>query len=332
MKTILIFVSFLMLGFAFGQFETNKPEPCYAKAEERAKSRFVEWECGQLVGVVDCNSKLDYDENLDIMFSRGSGSPYTGECETCHNNGLREHRIRFVNGREDGVDTTYYETGCMQVIRSHSVGKENGKWTYFYDRTAQTAWIMNYLNGEKHGEHIYFGPKGDTTLWEFYSNGRLHGKKTTYYKGSKIKEEVSYKNGVLDGLLISYFEDGQVSKRLNFKAGIKDGKQEYYYNNGAILKVENFNKNLKDGEFTTFFINGDIQVREVYKRGAKEGRFEEYYPNGKLKSEFIYEKNQLVLFRKYDEFGRLTEGTPKESEGDEDDALPGKKKKKKKKK
>jgi hypothetical protein len=165
------------VGFAQFDMGVQKSEPCYQKSMDRAKQRFVEWECGTLVGVVDCNAKLDYDENLDVMFARGSGSPFTGECETCHNNGMREHKIRFVNGREDGMDTTFYESGCMRVIRSHSIGKEDGRWAYYYDSTAMTAWVMNFSQGEKHGEHIYFGPKGDTTLWEFYEMGRLHGKK-----------------------------------------------------------------------------------------------------------------------------------------------------------
>lgn len=329
---VLLLSLVLLPMFLFGQIDViKKQEPCYARSLARDTAKFVEWDCGQMVGVVDCNAKLDYDEENNVMYGRGSGNPFTGECETCHNNGMREHRIRFLNGREDGIDTTYYESGCPRVIRSHSIGKENGKWTYFYDKTAQTAWIMNYLEGEKHGEHIYFGPKGDTTLWEFYSNGLLNGKKTTFYPGSKIKEEVSYKNGVIDGSFISYFEDGKPSKRLNFKAGIKDGKQEYFYNNGAVLSVENYSKNMKEGEFTTFFVNGDIQKRESYKKGLKQGSFEEYYPNGKMMSEYLYEKNELVLYRKYDEYGRLTEGTPKEGEGDEDDALPSDKKKKKKK-
>ena len=127
MKYSLVLLSFVFLVnlHAQAQFSSQTGEPCYAKSEKRAKQRFVEWECGNLVGVVDCNSKLEYDENLDVFFSRGSGSPYTGECETCHNNGLREHRIRFLNGKEDGIDTTYYESGCIRVIRSHAIGKED---------------------------------------------------------------------------------------------------------------------------------------------------------------------------------------------------------------
>jgi hypothetical protein len=88
---------------------------------------------------------------------------------------MRERVINFVDGQENGRDTTFYETGCMKVIREHNNGKEAGVWTYYYDSTAQVAWRMGFLNGEKHGEHIYFSKKGDTLSQEFFKNGLLHG-------------------------------------------------------------------------------------------------------------------------------------------------------------
>jgi antitoxin component YwqK of YwqJK toxin-antitoxin module len=315
---IIVLISFLSI-LSLAQFEKNSAEPCYKRSEDRVKQRFVDWECGKVIGVVDCNDKLEFDEFLDVVFSKGSGAPYTGACETCHNNGLRENHIRFVNGKVNGIDTTYYESGCIRVIKEHVLGKEHGRWIYFQDRTSQTSWIMNFLEGEKHGEHIYFSKRGDTTLWEHYYKGILDGKKTTYYDSSKVREVIYYKKGVMNGDLISYFPDGQISKHLRFKKGFKHGKQEYFFNNASILKVENFNRGLKNGEFTTFFINGDVQQRESYKNGFMDGSFVEFYPNGKMKSEYVYMLDHLMDYAIYDEYGRMKEGTMMEVVKDEED-------------
>ena len=111
------------------------------------------------------------------MNSMNANKPFTGTCETCHMNGTIERRVTFVNGKENGLDTTYYASGCPQVVRSHVQGAEHGQWLFYYDSTQYLAWEMNYMMGEKHGKHIFFKSNGDTTRWENYENGRLHGKR-----------------------------------------------------------------------------------------------------------------------------------------------------------
>lgn len=326
MRHLLFFLLIISYFSAYAQLGVEKREACWEKAAKRNTMRYAPSDCGLLPGVIDCNDKLEYDESQDIFFAKGSGKPYTGDCETCHRNGIREHLIHFVGGKQDGVDTTYYETGCPMAIRSLALGVENGAWTYYYDSTAIPAWIIHYVNGALDGQSIYFEKNGDTTKWENYTAGLLNGVKRTYYPDSKLQEEVSYKNGVLEGNFLTYFEDGKLSKKLFFKAGKKDGKLEYFYNNGALLTVENYTNGIKNGEFKTFFINGDLQTSETYVKGKKEGAFIEKYENGRTKSEYYYAKDVLIEFREYDEYGRLTKGTPKDQSTMEDDKLPGQKK------
>jgi antitoxin component YwqK of YwqJK toxin-antitoxin module len=329
------FLSILLICFSFSlvaQLEMSKKEPCWYKGAKRDSMRYVDFECGVLLGVIDCNDKLEFDEGQNIFFAKGTGTPYTGDCETCHNNGIREHLIHFVNGKEDGTDTTFYRSGCTMVVRSLVLGVENGRWIYYYDSIGRPAWIMNYLDGALNGEQIYFNQFGDTTRWEFYKLGVLDGVKRTYYFGSKLEEEINYKNGIFDGDYLTYFESGLPSKKLHFKAGKKDGKLEYYYNNGALLTVENYVNGIKNGEFKTFYIDGTLQSTENYVKGKKEGWFFEKYPSGRTKSEYLYEKDEQIEYRKYNEYGKLLEGTPKVAAGMEDDSLPGKSKVKKPKK
>jgi antitoxin component YwqK of YwqJK toxin-antitoxin module len=318
---------FLLPFFIQAQIPTPKTEKkCYDRASKN--TRFATWECGQLAGVVDCNEKLTYDENANTILSANDGSAFSGTCETCFSNGLLERRITFIDGKEDGMDTTFYSSGCRMVIRDHLRGEENGQWLYYYDSTASLAWEMNYVVGDKHGKAIFFGPKGDTTLWENYKNGKLHGTKRTYYSGSKIKTEIQYMEGLMNGPFKKFSIDSVLLDDLNFKDGEKDGICTYYYNDGTLLKTENWSKGVENGEFKTFFIQGYVLKYEFYKKGLKEGEFLNYYPNQSVKRRHVYKKDALIEDHKFNESGEETYslGAPSKSKNNEDDQLPAEKK------
>ncbi len=267
------YLPLLMLLIAFSGFETFaqddltiKKKNCYDRSTAQKNKKFVDWECGKIAGVIDCNEKLEYDEGSNTLFSASSGSPFNGTCETCHQNGILEHRITFINGKEDGVDTTYYESGCMMVTRNHISGKENGLWTFYYDSTNRIAWEMNYVNGQKHGKQVFLGPKGDTTLLENYNNGVLHGVKKTYYAKSKIEKEIHYNNGVFSGPFIIYNKEGKMLQSVNYKEGKKDGVCTYYYDDGVLLRTENWSMDARNGEFKTLYYEQNLQSIENYRK------------------------------------------------------------------
>lgn len=344
------FISLVLVSFAsfslsaqIGITSIGQKDSCYLKYDKdhnviRQNARYAEWECGKLVGVVDCNGRLELDPQSGVVYlnnenmenATGANKPYTGQCETCHMNGTLERRVTFVNGKQQGIDTTYYASGCPQVIRNHVQGVEHGQWIYFYDSTNYMAWEMNYMAGEKHGKHIFFAPNGDTTKWENYNNGLLHGTKRTYYPDSKIQREVNYVNGVMDGKFKVYNNKGVVIEELNYKMGKKHEECKYYYDDGVPLQTEHYDMGIKDGEFKIFYYNGTVQVSETYKKGIKEGWFMEYYPDGVTKNRTLYKKDERIEEHRYDEQGRETYsfGTPDEQM--EDDEMPSGDKKKKK--
>lgn len=280
----------LLLTFSFfsvnAQITQIKPKPglkrCDGKSTTRDSlrrkgNRFSDFECGKTPGIIDCNEGLESDPGSNIVTKKAIGTeflqdankPFTGKCETCHHNGILERQVSFVNGKENGTDTTFYETGCPMVYRTHIEGVENGKWTFFHDTTVSIiAWEMNYFAGEKHGQQIYFSKKGDTTLIENYKNGILDGKKTKYFPGNKIDKEINYKNGLMDGEVTYYNRDGKVIEKLNFKEGKKNGECTYFYNDGKLLSTEFWLMDAKNGEFKTFFYQGDLQKLESWKKSS----------------------------------------------------------------
>lgn len=353
LSLLLVASSFL----TFAQIDLGiKRGPCFQKSLDRLGQRYVDWECEQNGAIVDCNEALESDPGSNLVLSRNSGSPFTGDCESCYMNGLRKHMIHFSNGRVDGIDSTYYQSGCPQVVRNHILGVESGTWTFYNDTSGLVAWEINYNNGEKHGRSIFFKQKkvgmtsvkfeyngaeetleypsyeNDTLRIEHYSNGLLEGVKKTYWPDSKLQLEAEYSKGLLHGKFISYDMEGNVMEELSYKEGQKHGECKYYYNDGSLLKTETWRDGIKDGEFKTFYIQGHIQELETYRRGQKHGNFMERFPDNKIKREAVYRRDVLVEEHVYDKYGNeiRTVGDkvlPKK----EDDEIPTSKPKKEKK-
>ena len=320
MNKILILLCFLIPLNIFSQFDKDEKAKCYENGNKQRK--YTEWECSKTPGIVDCNEKIDFDERNKIFLSKSGGKPYTGMCETCYENGIRERKITFINGKEHGIDTTKYISGCPMVIRNHINGFENGTWTYFYDSTNILAWEMNYLLGLKHGKHVYYNRNGDTTLLENYKNDLLHGLKRTFYKGGKIHKHINYSNGIINGSFLSYNKDGKPLEKLNYKMGKKDGVFTYYYDDGVLLKTENWSNDIKNGTFTNYYYQGFILSTENYKKGIKEGWFEQYFPNKRMKIRSLYKKGKLIEEHEFNEKGKEIRAFPeiiKEKESEDDD-------------
>lgn len=354
MKYFILSLSLILSFAGFSQFDigVQKADSCYFRYDKNGKRlrtpqemRYAEWECGKLAGVIDCHGNLSFDEetNTVVRISQdntnlmGVGKPFTGTCESCHMNGILERRVTFIDGKEHGIDTTFYTSGCPQVIRSFEKGLENGPWYYYYDSTAMPAWEMNYLLGEKHGKQIYFTSDGDTLRLEHYRNGLLDGVKKLYYPDSSlIKNVINYKAGRFDGKFILYNKKGIIIEDLNYKNGQKHKECKYYYDDGTLLKTENWNEGLKNGEWKIYYYEQNLQVVESWNNGKKNGWFEEYHPNGVAKRRRLYnKKEELEEEHRYDEHGRETYsfGAPTGNQ-DEDDEAPtvnDRKKKKKKK-
>lgn len=278
----------LILSLKFSFFSQIVPQAgmkrCDSAKIARKGQRFTDWECGKLAGVINCNEGLELDQGSNMVYRKADNTqfledankPFSGTCETCHSNGILERRVTFVNGKQNGTDTTFYETGCPMVIRTHIEGEENGRWIFYHDTTVSIiAWEMNFFAGEKHGRQIYFTKKGDTTLLEHYQYGLLDGKKVKYYPHSKPERIINYKAGLFDGEFIIFNEEGKILEKLNYKEGKKNGECAYFYSDGKPLKTEFWLMGVKSGEFKTFFYQGALQTLETWTKGS--GKEKEYF-------------------------------------------------------
>jgi len=344
-----IFVIIWIPISAIAQSDFNiRDTRCFDKSVERMGARYVDWECGKSDRVVDCNERLESDPGSNLVFSRQSRQPFTGACETCHRNGIKERIVEFKEGRVHGVDSTYYSSGCLQVVRTHIDGVENGVWKFYNDTSGLEAWEIGYYNGEKHGKSIYFRQfktgtakisiqigntsqdheyntyDSDSLRLEYFNMGKLHGVRKEFYPGNRLYRLANYQNGVLHGAFKVYNPDGVLLQELNYFQGKKDGVCKFYFEDGSLLKIETWNKGVEAGEFKTFYIQGHIQKKESYnKRGQRHGEWEQRYPDDKVKLTAIYKRGKLIEEREFDKYGNeiRTVGVEKPVQGDEDDDI-----------
>jgi antitoxin component YwqK of YwqJK toxin-antitoxin module len=333
MKTFYLSILILFPGLFFSQGGIVKREACYERGANKAAamqtSRYADFDCGKIEGVLDCSEKLTMDEGTNAIML--GDKPYTGKCETCHDNGIKARSLTFVNGRENGTDTSFYPSGCKQTIRTQIMGKENGIWTYFADSTEAVLWEINYFAGSKEGKSIYYKYskvdgilREDTSKIEYYKNGILDGVKKVYYPSGKLQRLITYRMGNYEGPFRIFNEEGKIIESLMYKNNIKDGEATYFYDDGKPLRNEIWSKGLKNGTFKTFYYNGTIQVSETYKNGIKEGEWQSFFSDQKMENRKLYKKDVLIEEEEWDKQGKKIKsfGMPETSKAIEDDEIP----------
>ena len=164
-------------------------------------------------------------------------------------------RLSIVDAYDDYLrycrDEEYMSDG------SHTIKKENRKY------------IVNLLNGKRHGSFI-----------EYFINGQ-------------IKLDYNYKNGEIGGVYKSYYENGQIEKNCNYINGKFDGPYKSYYENGNLMDQLHYKNGNKDGQFQSFYDN-----KAKYREGnfGEKELVKEYFKNGNLK--FLKENNKYTFYDK----------------------------------
>ena len=260
--------------------------------------------------VKNCYDFLAFDDQKNkYVLKSDYATPYTGKCATCHRNGNLEESLNIVEGYRDGIDTSYFDSGCPQSIQAYSMGKLNGKSTVYF-KSGRKEREINHVNNQLQGRYILFddNKSNDTIELHTYKNNQMDGVQKYYYVGSKLGKLVYYKAGLQDGLHITYTDSGKVEMRLNYKQGKKDGKWTYFYESGKEAHIENWDMGLKNGEFKTMDEKGMLLQQAFYKDNLPIGKHVEYYPDGKLKYQANYtNKGEKLEEFSIDQYGVKTE-------------------------
>lgn len=256
--------------------------------------------------VKNCNELVAYDEYSNTYFSRQLTSEvFNGDCVSCYRNGVVESQIKIVNGKQDSVGMTYYESGCPQSKMTFILGTMDGPTIYYYDSTNKKELEQNFNMGKKEGKFISFqnNEKNDTIKLETFKNDKLDGVKKEFFENGKVERIVFYKEGLPDGNHKQFNEEGKVIVDINYKEGKNNGTWTYYFDDGKIANIQNWNKGVKNGEFKTMDNKGLILKQEFFKKGIPDGKHIENFEDGKPKHVTQFVKGEIIEEYRFDNFG-----------------------------
>jgi antitoxin component YwqK of YwqJK toxin-antitoxin module len=292
---------------------------------------------------LNCYDQVAFDEEINTyVLTKDGFTPFNGTCQTWNRAGYVLEELTCVNGKRDGVDTSYYGSGCVQSTQGYILGIKNGKHQVYFDSTNQLRKEENYLRGKLHGLVHEYNRSGDTLLYLNYANDIPHGTQRTYYPNGKCFKIISYKNGLLDGPHLTYSEAGKIELKLNYKDGKKDGVFIFYHDNEVKAGEETWSLDQKNGSFITYNEEGKILKEGYYKKNLPVGDHKTFDSKGKIIHQTIYDKKGIKQYEmEIDEYGdkkvlydvnKTEKSTEITADDDPKDITPGDQKKNNRKK
>ena len=150
----------------------------------------------------------EVEEREDIVYLKGSDTPYTGKVFRFHENGQMARETSWKEGKQDGLGVTWHENGQKKSEVNYKDGKFEG---------LMVGW---HENGQKNGE----------VNWK---NGKKDGLALHWHESGQKKGEANYKDDKRDGLVVEWHENGQKLFEGNFKDGEEvEGSVKYWNSKG----------------------------------------------------------------------------------------------------
>jgi len=292
---------------------------------------------------LNCSDKILYDKEINTYVLEKDGfTPFNGTCQTYNRNGYVLEELTCIDGKRNGIDNSYFGSGCLQSTQSYILGIQNGPQKVFYDSTGQLRAEENYLNGKLHGRVCNFSRYGDTLRYLNYHEAVPDGEQREYYPNGKLAKVSHYVKGLIDGMHITYSTEGKVESLLSYKKGKNNGKWVYFADNGKEIGIQNWLMGQKNGEFKSLSDNGIILVQGSFDKGIAIGEHLVNNEKGKLIHQTIYDKKGVRQYEmEIDEFGdkkvlfdinKTKTETALENEDDNPEDISKKEEKKRKKK
>jgi len=265
----------------------------------------------------DCGSDLEYDEKKDLILHAKSLAPYTGICRSYYEDNRLEREVHFVDGKEDGIATTYYKRndekkfdanpGKVMAITEHKMGVPNGTWKYYYetqvDEKDKLAWENTYKEGKKDGEWKYYFENGIEKKIENWKEDKKNGVFIEFFANGKKKTEINYKDDKMHGDYKMYFDDETPFIEKKYVEGKQDGEEISYHKNAQIASIKRYKMGVEEGTWRTYYDDGKEKSTLTYVNGKIVGEQKEFFKEGQLKRKIVYVDGKITLNEGFDEFG-----------------------------
>mmetsp|Transcript_20150 Transcript_20150/g.22416 ORF Transcript_20150/g.22416 Transcript_20150/m.22416 type:complete len:231 (+) Transcript_20150:88-780(+) len=124
----------------------------------------------------------------------------------------------FSNGKKDGRHTTYYEDGQKYTECLYIDGKIKGEEKTWF-KSGKILEITTHSGGFKCGLSESFYENGQKYSSVNFKFNRKEGTETTWYEDGQMKSLKNYKRSVLDGEFITWWENGNKQQEITYDRG-----------------------------------------------------------------------------------------------------------------
>lgn len=204
-------------------------------------------------------------------------------------------------GKKQGTHYLFYQCGQPRSILNYLNGKLHGMQEYYFF-TGQLKRRVEYNHGKKNGIMEAYNIEGELFLQCFYLDNKLHGE---FYRHSDQQiERANYSRGILNGSRRLYEPMSMILQATDYVNNKKNGDSKVYTDDGILLKHLRYKDNKLHGECVEYS-RGQVYCISHFKEGLKDGDFMLFYPDGKVEVKAKYRNNKPVMWKKFDENGKI---------------------------
>lgn len=259
-------------------------------------------------------NKYHFNGKLNIEGKYYLGEKH-GEWKTFDEAGLVTKTATYIHGKLEGK-VTYFEEGKLSEIEHYKNGKENGLNTMYYEDGKTINKEFSYRNDKSHGTYKFFAPNGKLQFVRFYHNGELlgysyedengklkpmiplpnqSGNIKTYFSNGTLAADIQLKNGKFIGDYKKLHDNGKLHRldQHNTKGSSK-GEDKKYYSDGSLKEESKYEAGYRIEERKMYFSNGAVKKITNYRSGTRHGKEIEYNTNGEKIKERTYFNGSII--------------------------------------
>jgi len=163
------------------------------------------------------NKPLNYPNQLDVSMGyneyviKSTNSRYTGLVYLTHPNGKKKMEGLSIQGKKEGIWTTWYQNGKKETEGKYFKGTKTGDWGYYYEDTGGIEMEGRSIDGKEQGLWKYYDKNSIPTKSIHWLLGVKHGKQTgsesgNYDHGVRVGE---WRIDTWDKIEIGMYTDGE---------------------------------------------------------------------------------------------------------------------------
>lgn len=258
---------------------------------------------------------VDKDGTITAKGTYASGDKgEDGEWKYFDRNDYLTSVVNYDDGEREGLYTSYYANGQIDVECNYEEGNRNGyyKQNYRQGQIYVQGWIDE---GEQEGLWEYYYEDGTISERNYYIDDELHGYAEDYSPDGVRYFAGDYRFGNLMGLVIfdttgvelnyypidtglviieQYSAFGYLEAEKVYNNRSAYGEWRWYHPNKQISSTGVFVDGDRDGKWTWYHHNGKISQEGSYFLGKQTGEWRSYYENGQLDEIEFFEYGELT--------------------------------------